>query len=110
MAVTVHPADRRVVEHLDIGGLLDSFGEVPGHVFVQVVAPDQKQHLASLSGKKNCRLTGRITTTDNDGLQSATELALGDSRGIVDTRALEPVAPLDAQLPVVCPGGDQEAL
>src|ERR1019366_3983269 len=62
VAITAHLADSGAGEQFDVGGLLDPPHQVAGHVLVQVISPDQKQHMAGVSGEKrpppgrrNCR-------------------------------------------------------
>ncbi len=110
MTVAVHRPDRRIAQQLDVARLLDAPDQIAGHVLIQVVAANQKQHLAGVLGEEDCGLAGRIATAHDHHQRSLAQLRLVRRRGIVDARTLEPFAPLDAQPAVVGARGDQQAL
>ena len=96
MRVAVHPADCRVADQFDVGGLLDPMHQVAGHVLVQIISPEQEQDVAGVRGEKDRRLPGRIPATHNYDRIARAQLGLGQGCGIVDAGSLESLGALHA--------------
>ena len=68
VTVARHLPDRCVAEHFDVSGLLDPVDQIAGHILIQVVAANQQQDAARVSGQKDSGLTGRVSAAHDDGL------------------------------------------
>ena len=66
--------------------------------------------LRACAGEEDGRLAGGVAAADDHDLRPPAQLRLVGRRGVVDAAALEPLAALDLQPPVVGAGGDQQAL
>src|SRR5438046_829180 len=61
-----------------------------------------------VSNKNGGGLAGGVTAADDHYLRPPAHRCLIEGRGVVDAATLQWFAPLDAQPPVVGPGGDQQ--
>src|ERR1700679_1248533 len=105
-----HFTNLSVTENLDVFLRLYSERQVAGHTFGKIGTPNHKQHLLSALGQEHCRLSGGVATAGHDHRRFAAELPFDGRSSIVNTSALEALAPIGVDTIVVRAGGYNDAL
>src|SRR6202789_4554311 len=105
-----HFTNLSVTENLDVFLRLYSERQVARHTLGEIGAANHKQNLLSALGEEHCRLSGGVAATGHDHRRFAAELPFDGRSSVVNTSALEALAPLGVDTIVVCAGGYNDAL
>ena len=109
LLITGHPPNLGAIKNVDVVLRLDAAGEIVGHVFRQIVATDNEQHLACAVGKKHRRLSGGVAGAGDDDGFVAANLAFERSRSVVHAQAFEFFAVLRFEPAIVGAGRDEDS-
>src|ERR1700757_3803281 len=108
--VTEHLANFCSIKNLDVRLRLHAAREVVGHLFRNVIATDHEQDLGGALGKKHRRLSGRVTTADDNHCFVSTNLTFKGRCCVVNANSFKSLTVLCIQPAIVHTCSNQYSL